>query len=172
MEDLNDLFAYARVPGVGEMAGWPHHTDVEISRGILRKFIEDDCIFAVVPHDTGRMSGSLGIHVSWANDEPDLEPYAIKEIGYVLAQSRWGEGLMPEAVRAVIDWAFGSLALDGLTVGHFVENAQSRRVIEKCGFAFHSKSVYHARRLNLDIEDMRYILMNPALGLPAAPGMA
>ena len=24
-EDLDDLFEYASVPGVGELAGWPHH---------------------------------------------------------------------------------------------------------------------------------------------------
>ena len=27
--DLADLFAYASVPGVGEMAGWPHHRTEE-----------------------------------------------------------------------------------------------------------------------------------------------
>jgi len=39
--DLADLYAYASVPGVGEMAGWPHHESIEASEGILRSFIND-----------------------------------------------------------------------------------------------------------------------------------
>ena len=30
--DLNDLYEYASVDGVGEMAGWSHHESIEISR--------------------------------------------------------------------------------------------------------------------------------------------
>ena len=29
--DTQDLFAYASVPGVGEMAGWTHHQSIEKS---------------------------------------------------------------------------------------------------------------------------------------------
>ena len=34
-DDLDDLFEYASVPGVGEMAGWEHHADKWVSRTIL-----------------------------------------------------------------------------------------------------------------------------------------
>lgn len=36
--DLDDLYDYSRVEGVGEMAGWKHHTSREISRKILTMF--------------------------------------------------------------------------------------------------------------------------------------
>ena len=105
-EDLSDLYAYASEPGVGEMAGWPHHTSMEISQKILDSFIADKEVFAVVLRETGRVVGSLGLHVSWANEDPAYGHLTQKEIGYVLSKEHWGKGLMTEAVRAVIRFAF------------------------------------------------------------------
>lgn len=39
--DLDDFYAYASVEGVGEMAGWSHHTSKEESRKILTMFQEE-----------------------------------------------------------------------------------------------------------------------------------
>ena len=38
-EDLQDLYDYARVEGVGQMAGWNPHKDLEESRQILKLFM-------------------------------------------------------------------------------------------------------------------------------------
>lgn len=46
----------------------------------------------------------------------------------------WGKGLMAEAVNAVIVYLFNEEHLDFITCGHFVNNYQSFRVQEKCGF--------------------------------------
>lgn len=39
--DLADLYEYASVPGVGEMAGWNHHKSRDESIQILQMFIRD-----------------------------------------------------------------------------------------------------------------------------------
>ena len=39
--DLNDFFEYAKVEGVGEMAGWSHHKTLDETRNI-RKFRSSD----------------------------------------------------------------------------------------------------------------------------------
>jgi [ribosomal protein S5]-alanine N-acetyltransferase len=41
-EFLNDFYEYAKVPGVGECAGWPHHKSIEESKKILDIFIRDN----------------------------------------------------------------------------------------------------------------------------------
>ena len=64
------------------------------------------------------------------------------EIGYVLSKAYWGQGLMPEAVRGVIRWLFEEEKLDFLVCGHFVENLQSWRVQEKCGFVRYKRTPY------------------------------
>ena len=155
--DLDEFYAYASVEGVGEMAGWPHHTDIELTKKILQEFIDKQEVFAIVFKATQQVIGSLGIHRSWANEDPDLEDLNVKEIGYVLAKPYWGQGLMAEAVKAVIKHGFEHWKLDAFTVGHFTHNAQSRRVIEKCGFTFYKEDTYQAKQLNQIFEDRKYI---------------
>lgn len=100
--DLNDLFEYARVAGVGESAGWKHHEDIEESNEILNRFIEGKHDFAIVLKDCGKVIGSLGIKES---EEIYLKFFAKDgccEIGYVLSKDYWGNGFMTEAVRATL----------------------------------------------------------------------
>ena len=66
---------------------------------------------------------------------------------------------MPEAVTAVIHFCFEQLGLDALTVGHFTENGQSKRVIEKCGFTYVKNGELYAKLLDNTFEDMNYILL-------------
>ena len=56
------------------------------------------------------------------------------ELGYWLGAGYWGRGLMTEAARAVIDYAFGDLRHETLQAGARVSNPASRRVLEKCAF--------------------------------------
>ncbi len=156
---LDDLYEYASVEGVGEMAGWPHHKSIEESRNILHLFIADKNVLAVVFKENNKVIGSLGLHYSWANEEHEYKNLKIKEIGYVLSKDYWGMGLMPEAVSAVIKFCFDKLNLNALTVGHFVENMQSRRVIEKCGFKIYKKSEYYSEQLKKSFQDIKYILI-------------
>jgi len=138
MEDLSDFNAYARVPGVGEWAGWPHHESLEESRRILLCFIEVKKTLALVYKATGQVIGSLGLENYRKNMENvGFPPEATgREIGYVLSKDYWGHGLMSEAVKAVIASGFTNLHYDFFTCSHWVENLRSRRVIEKCGFTF------------------------------------
>ena len=157
--DLEDFYAYASVEGVGEMAGWRHHESIEVSRSILEDFMSHKNVFALVHRESGRAIGSLGLHPSWANEDEAYRDLKVKEIGYVLSREYWGQGLMPEAVRAVIGFCFDTCGLDALTVGHFSVNGQSKRVIEKCGFQFVKESRYHAKLLGKDFDDRKYILL-------------
>ena len=112
--DLNDFYEYASVEGVGEMAGWKHHDSMEISKKILQSFISEKNVFAIVYKENNKVIGSLGLHVSWANDEASYKDMKVKEIGYVLSKTYWGMGLMPEAVKAVIEYCFDNCKLDTL----------------------------------------------------------
>ncbi len=157
--DLDDFFAYASVPGVGEMAGWLHHDSIETSKQILDAFISSKNMFAIVLKENGKAIGSLGLHLSWANDDPLYKNLRQKEIGYVLTKEFWGRGLMTEAVLAVIRFGFEVLKLDALTVGHFITNSRSQRVIEKCGFTLVKSTEHYAKQLDRSFKDLKYILL-------------
>lgn len=56
------------------------------------------------------------------------------EIGYALARDCWGQGLMSEALGALVAHAFGPLGLARLEADVDPRNAPSIRIIEKLGF--------------------------------------
>ena len=133
--DLNDFYEYASVEGVGERAGWKHHESIEESREILLSFIYKDIDFAICLKESGKVIGSFGINEYGLEDKlTEFDGYIGREIGFVLSKDYWGRGLMPEAVKAVIDYLFEDLDFDFLLCGYYNFNAQSKKVQEKCGF--------------------------------------
>lgn len=56
------------------------------------------------------------------------------EIGYALARSMWGRGLMHEALVQWLGWAFGPLGLHRLEADVDPANLASRRSLERLGF--------------------------------------
>ena len=153
--DLNDLYEYAQVAGVGQMAGWLPHESIEKSREILSLFVQEKKVFAI--EHQGKVIGSLGIEEYSEKYYPEFSVLQGREIGYVLAKDYWGQGLMPEAVKAVINWLFNEEKLDFIMVGHFDWNNQSRRVVEKCGFQY-MKTIKYKTRYNTMENSMEYIL--------------
>lgn len=53
--------------------------------------------------------------------------------GFWLAEEHWGKGLMTEASRPVLDYAFEALGFEKLIFDNAVQNLASRRVKEKTG---------------------------------------
>ena len=133
--DLDDLYEYASVSGVGEMAGWAHHESKEKSREILDSFIKDDHTFAICLKDSGKVIGSLGVDKYGLEEKlSEFEGYNGRELGCVIGKDYWGKGIVPEALCAVIDYLFNCLSLDFLLAGYYLSNSRSKRVQEKCGF--------------------------------------
>ena len=141
--DLPDFYEYASIDGVGQMAGWLPHKDIEESKKILSHFIEGKHVFAL--EHQGKVIGSLGVETYREDIYPEFDRMQGREIGYVLSKAYWGLGLMPEAVAAVIRWLLDEIGLDFIMVGHFDFNIQSRRVIEKCGFRYLKSRPYETR---------------------------
>lgn len=158
--DLQDLYEYASVEGVGEKAGWKHHQSIEESEQILKLFIAGKKTFALEFKENGKVIGSLGLEE--LDPDPVVGRFYGREIGYVLSRDYWGRGLMPEAVRAVTEYCFGTMMLDYLTCGHFLQNSQSRRVIEKTGFQFFGESLFETQYDTAETS-RNYILYNPHL---------
>lgn len=156
--DLDDFYEYASVDGVGQMAGWKPHRNAEESRRILNRFIQHNETFAI--EFDGKVIGSLGIEAYYEENYPELAALQGRELGFVLSKAYWGQGLMPEAVQAVIDWLFHTVGLDFILVGHFDWNSQSRRVVEKCGFRYIKTTKYETPYGTVE-NSIEYILYHP-----------
>lgn len=131
--DLDDLYEYARDPNVGPNAGWKPHADKGESLEILLSFIESTDTWAMMLRENEKVIGSISLMADTlypkGNDRSRM-------LGYAMSYQYWGRGLMTEAARRVLEFAFQEMGLDFVSCSHFPFNARSKRVIEKCGFHY------------------------------------
>ena len=159
--DLTDFYEYASVDGVGEMAGWSHHENIETTKEILNSFIKDNKVFAIVYKENNKVIGSLGVEKYGMEDKLDeFKDLYGREIGYVLSKDYWGKGLMKEAVKCVINYLFNECNLDFIICGYYLFNNQSKRVQEKCGFKPYRKLLWKTK-MDTKEKGVLNLLLNP-----------
>lgn len=147
--DAEDLYQYAKNPAVGPVAGWPVHTSVENSLGIIKTVLSADETFAICLKKDRKAIGSIGLMIGKASNLELSDQEA--EIGYWIGEPFWGQGLVPEACLELIRHAFEDLDLKRLWCGYFDGNEKSKRVQEKCGFVYHHTNKDVAWALTNDI---------------------
>ena len=123
----------AIVAGIGDiavsrmLARVPHpytRTDgADFLAGAVRDAAAGSSLFLIIERE-GHLAGGIGIGAM---------PY-VCEFGYWLARKHWGEGLMTEAARALLSYAFDRVGLRLVRSGVFVDNPASLRIQEKLGF--------------------------------------
>ncbi|MCU1349297.1 MAG: acetyltransferase [Acidobacteria bacterium] len=84
-----------------------------------------DVHFAIVPRDSGRIAGEMGLMVN--------RDHARAEIGYWLGSEARGRGYAPEAAEAVLRYGFEVAGLNRIFAAHFTRNPASGRVLQKVG---------------------------------------
>ncbi|MCM1300867.1 MAG: GNAT family N-acetyltransferase [Alistipes senegalensis] len=134
--DADALYKYASGPAVGPIAGWPPHTSVEQSREIIRTVFAAPETYAVVLKATNEPVGCCGIMFGDGLHSAEIKR-GEAEIGYWIGVPYWGQGLIPEAVRRLLEHCFTDLGTRTVWCGYYDGNRQSQRVQEKCGFVYH-----------------------------------
>lgn len=144
-EDAEALYTYARDPQVGPPAGWPPHISVENSREIIQNVLSAKETYAVC-HKDGKPIGSIGLHLNGSTDMTNRDDEC--ELGYWLGKPFWGQGLIPEAARELLRYAFEELGMRSVWCGYYEGNEKSKKVQKKLGF------VYRYTTENLDVKLM------------------
>jgi ribosomal-protein-alanine N-acetyltransferase len=132
--DAEAVFAYASDPEVTRYVAWDTHRSLEDSKAFLKHTIRknkrgDEPDWGIVYKGDQRFVGTCGF-AGWEAG------HARAEIGYVIRREYWGQGLMPEAVRAVVSFGFENMDLNRLEARSIAENAASTRVMEKAGMLY------------------------------------
>jgi len=90
-----------------------------------------------------------------------LRPYGndkhVFEMGVHLRSEYWSQGFAQEAARAVIGFAFETLAIKSIFAGHHPANEASERFLNRLGFRFTHEELYPPTGLN----HPSYLLKNP-----------
>ena len=101
IEDAENMYSnWASDPEVTRFLTWPTHKSVDVSRRVLSDWIplyEDGGYFnwAIEWKETGSVIGNIAVV------RLDEEKGTV-EMGYCLSRDWWGQGIMPEALRAVM----------------------------------------------------------------------
>ncbi len=133
--DAESLYEYAKDPAVGPIAGWQPHTSIENSLDIIKNVLSADETYAVCLKNNNYAIGSIGLF-SPAQSHTKANETEM-EVGYWIGVPFWGNGYIPEAVRAIQRHAFEDLGCTALWCGYYDGNIKSKRVQEKCGFIYH-----------------------------------
>ena len=160
LKDLDDFFEYASVEGVGEKAGWEHHKSKDKSLEILKMFIEEKKVFAIVLKENQKVIGSIGIEELSEELDKDLDNLLGRELGYVLNKDYWNKGIMKEAVSKVVDYCFNTLKLNFLMASYFNHNIASKRVLENLNFKFYKDIIIETKYNNIKEKSTLMLLKN------------
>ena len=138
VSDAEDIFAYASLPEVTWPAGFPPAESVEAEayylENIMPKRWSEKKIpagYGICPKGSNRVIGSIDFNKRHADD--------VLEMGYLLHPDYWGQGLVPEAARALLEVGFTLLNLHKIEIECYAYNKASQRIAEKLGFTLESR---------------------------------
>ena len=134
--DAEDMYRnWASDPEVTRFLTWPAHTGVNVSEMVLNDWIpryEDGGYFQWAIQRKGSDEGVIGSIAAVKLDEAVNSA----EIGYCLSRAFWGQGIMPEALRAVMAFLFDEAEINRIAAYHDANNPKSGRVMQKAGMKY------------------------------------
>ena len=136
--DAEDIFDYASLPEVTWPAGFPPAESVEEEENYLENIMPKRWIEQKIPSGYGiclkgtdEVIGSIDFNNRHADD--------VLEMGYLLHPDYWGQGIVTEAARALLEVGFTLLNLYKIEIECYGYNKASQRIAEKLGFTLESR---------------------------------
>ena len=132
--DARDIFEYGRDPEVARHVLWEAYTSVGECKSYIRAMqrryrLGDPASWGIVLKEEGRVVGTIGY--MWYQSE-----HSAVEVGYSLARACWNQGLMTEALSAVIAYTFDKLRVNRIEAQYELDNPASGAVMKKCGMTY------------------------------------
>jgi ribosomal-protein-alanine N-acetyltransferase len=131
LEDRFDIFEYASDPEVPKHMPWSVHQSIEeTTEFLLRSLKADDrssLSFSIELKSENKVIGDCGyLRFSPSNHSVEL--------GCVLNRTYWGRGLMNEAIRELLRFAYDEMRVHRIEAHCEVENERSARLLNRLGF--------------------------------------
>lgn len=114
---------------------WQPHSSIQVSQSVtddwVRQYENDDFYqWAIVLKQNGDepIGGISVVHMN--------EKVAMAHIGYCLGKKWWHQGIMSEALKAVMDFLFDVAGFNRIESRHDPNNPNSGKVMQKCGMKY------------------------------------
>ena len=152
-EDAEPMFRnWANDSDVTKYLTWPPHGNVEVTKKVLENWVEsykkDDYYqWMIVLKETQQPIGSLMVST--------VGRAQTAHIGYCIGRAWWHQGIMPEGLKAVIEFLFDEVGYHRIESMHDPNNPNSGKVMKKCGMKYEG-TLRQADRNNQGICDACY----------------
>lgn len=135
IEDAEAMYRnWASDPEVTKFLTWPPHENVEATRGLLTDWVaayeRDDY------YQWGIELKSLGEVIGTITVVGMKESIGMAHIGYCIGRSWWHQGVMTEALGAIITFLFEEVKCKRIESRYDVNNPHSGDVMKNCGMTF------------------------------------
>ena len=138
INDVEDVFLYAKDDDVTKYLTWESHTELSQTKKVVKEFyMNDEGIYAIELKDEHKCIGCIDLRIDNENNKGSF--------GYVLNKSYWGQGYMPEALNMILHFAFAKKELNRIQSTHYVGNEASGRVMQKCGMKHEGKELQEVK---------------------------
>lgn len=135
-EDRGALLGWLSDPEVTARTSYPEVTpalvDAIIARAAARWAAGEPAKWGLGLGDPDALIGTCGFSEASAT-------HRWAELTFDLARPRWGQGWMGAAVRAALRWGFAEGGLERVHAHVRVDNARSRRLLERLGFRWEGR---------------------------------
>lgn len=138
-DDATDAYAYYSLADTASMGGWKRHETLKDTVIAVEQWRQEPYRLAIVSRQTGHMIGHIAVFPDSEENRPDT-----RELGFVLHPNWRGQGLMTEAVTAVVDEIFHDPIIY-IWACCFQKNAASKRLIERNGFRLMGEGMYQSQ---------------------------
>ncbi len=131
LSDLDDYYEYGKDELVGPNAGWKPFESKDIAKRVLSSQLTSKETYAIVLKENDKLVGSISLYNNALRNYKKA-----KSLGFSLSSKYWNRGLMTEAVKMMIKYAFSKTDCDVLELGHHQDNYRCKSVAVKCGFNY------------------------------------
>ncbi|OUS68767.1 GNAT family N-acetyltransferase [Paenibacillus sp. MY03] len=132
MKDASDVFHYFARDEVTEYYDVESFTELEQAEKLIQfwhdRFHNQQAVrWGITLRSQDRVIGTCGFH-NWT------QKHCKAEVGYELSPEYWRQGIMAEALHAIMHFGYGRMALNRIAAIILPGNTGSRRLLEKMGF--------------------------------------
>jgi len=144
VKDAGDMFEIFSNEEVIRYLSWKQHKSLSETEHVIEAILERKInLWAITLKETGKVVGSLSIA---AKENP-----SIGEVGFMLSQNYWNQGIMKEALTKVLVFGFENMGFNQIEARCVKENEASARLLEKVGFTFQT-----IQEKEITLKDVRY----------------
>ena len=135
LSDLDSLVKYANNWNVAKNMTdkFPFPYSKSNGEAFIEFATKDDPIHIFAIDIEGQAVGGIGIH-----PQDDIHRKNA-ELGYWLAEPFWGQGIVSNAIKQTIDFAFTTYDIDRIFARPFGTNIASQKILEKNNFILEGK---------------------------------